>query len=964
MTHRSLLARVPVRGVFAAGIVLAVVGSTRIPLDDARVTGSALAVCAGPILDADGDGVQDCEDVCPNEPLRPDSGCTCWQVEHKGCPDPTGCGSDGDFDSVPDACDNCPFIVNGNQADQDADGIGDPCENLALIYTSLPVVHDPNPSAGSQFGAALATTVVPNGPLLLVGAPLADAFVGAEDSGAVYLFDQDAVLQFTLSKDLPMAGDRLGSALAFRNETPIVGAPFDDAAAAGGGAVYAFTGGPLVPLDAPIPPPGAQIGAAVAAGNVVVAGAPGDSSDGPDAGRVVITAVGPGAPAAFSVGPADAVAGAQVGAAVAAITPAIFAVGATFARAGDADGAGAVYLIEGASGAFVQRLNAPNPQPGDLFGFALAFVAGNVLVGAPFDDGAGPDAGAVYLFRVDGVLRGVIPAPAGGHFGTAIASLDRPTTASGYAAISAPDVDGGIVYVVDADPARPTFGRVVQILRDPRPDPENRDRFGAALAAADPPIGNPAGDPALADVIVGAPHESRDGTDAGLVYRFRFCGDACVAGCGNGVLEDGEECDDGDFDSGDGCDANCTRTRCGNGVITAGEACDDGNAENGDGCSIFCENEGCTGAGGFTIAAPVSSLVEPAGAVQFCGCSADNGKACDDGDGCTVNDTCFASACRGTPVVCDDGVACTIDRCVSDGPFANHCTFIPQDSLCADAAFCTLDVCNPNTGCTNTPIPDCCTTAADCDDGDTCDGAERCIPCVGCEFHVSPCCARGAVCANGAPPPDDTLCDDHDVCTTGDRCQSEHCGGTAVDCDEGDSCKTYSCDAPTVGCTFTYKPGCTPCPNGDADCLDDNACNGAEHCVAGYCGPGTAPDCDDQDPCTDDVCDRELGCVSGPTESATVRCLIEAVLASPECAGQPLSLKIRQRLDAAAANVEAAQTSTDPKIRKKLLKKAKKGLGAARTQIASPASRGVSADCRKALRQAIKDARQLTAGLG
>ena len=80
----------PARGVFAAGIVLAVVGSTRIPLDDPRVTGRALAICAGPILDADGDGVQDCEDVCPNEPLRPDSGCTCWQVQHKGCPDPSG----------------------------------------------------------------------------------------------------------------------------------------------------------------------------------------------------------------------------------------------------------------------------------------------------------------------------------------------------------------------------------------------------------------------------------------------------------------------------------------------------------------------------------------------------------------------------------------------------------------------------------------------------------------------------------------------------------------------------------------------------------------------------------------------------------------------------------------------------------------------------------------------------------
>jgi cysteine-rich repeat protein len=48
--------------------------------------------------------------------------------------------------------------------------------------------------------------------------------------------------------------------------------------------------------------------------------------------------------------------------------------------------------------------------------------------------------------------------------------------------------------------------------------------------------------------------------------------------CGDGVMTPfaGEVCDDGNAQSGDGCDANCTLTACGNGVVTAGEQCDDG----------------------------------------------------------------------------------------------------------------------------------------------------------------------------------------------------------------------------------------------------------------------------------------------------------------------------------------------------------------------------------------------------
>jgi len=67
--------------------------------------------------------------------------------------------------------------------------------------------------------------------------------------------------------------------------------------------------------------------------------------------------------------------------------------------------------------------------------------------------------------------------------------------------------------------------------------------------------------------------------------------------CGNWIIEEGEECDDGNNYNGDGCSANCMcedcddEGFCGDGIIQTGEECDDGNNYNGDGCSASCKIE-------------------------------------------------------------------------------------------------------------------------------------------------------------------------------------------------------------------------------------------------------------------------------------------------------------------------------------------------------------------------------------
>jgi cysteine-rich repeat protein len=63
--------------------------------------------------------------------------------------------------------------------------------------------------------------------------------------------------------------------------------------------------------------------------------------------------------------------------------------------------------------------------------------------------------------------------------------------------------------------------------------------------------------------------------------------------CGNGQIDVGEACDDGNIIDGDGCSATCQseEARCGNGIVEEGEDCDDGNIIAGDGCNPLCELE-------------------------------------------------------------------------------------------------------------------------------------------------------------------------------------------------------------------------------------------------------------------------------------------------------------------------------------------------------------------------------------
>ncbi|MDD4628610.1 MAG: DUF4215 domain-containing protein, partial [Candidatus Peribacteraceae bacterium] len=121
------------------------------------------------------------------------------------------------------------------------------------------------------------------------------------------------------------------------------------------------------------------------------------------------------------------------------------------------------------------------------------------------------------------------------------------------------------------------------------------------------------------------------------------------AACGDGLIEGGEQCDDGNVALHDGCSSDCQMEAdfvcngqpslclpiCGDGVRIPPEECDDGNMEDGDGCSSVCETE--------YAAAPESSFSSDSASfidTSLCGNGlTDLGEQCDDGnrfdsDGC------------------------------------------------------------------------------------------------------------------------------------------------------------------------------------------------------------------------------------------------------------------------------------------------------------------------------------------
>ncbi len=247
----------------------------------------------------------------------------------------------------------------------------------ALLQTFL----DPKPPCGYSFGAAVAgvegnVLIGARGYSTAAGTLVCASGVEApSDGGAAYLFDgaTGALLQ-TFLNPTPAAGDDFGGAVAGVGGNALVGARNDDTAAPEAGAVYLFDGSTGALLQTFLGPNGGSFGHSVAGvGEHVLVGAPNEDTG--------------------------------------------------------ASEAGTAYLFDSKTGALLHTFLNPDPALGDSFGWSVAGVGGNVLVGAPLDDTAGRSAGAAYLFDAGSgaLLRTFLsPSPSPGEirgFGWSLAAM-------------------------------------------------------------------------------------------------------------------------------------------------------------------------------------------------------------------------------------------------------------------------------------------------------------------------------------------------------------------------------------------------------------------------------------------------------------------------------------------------------------------------------------------------------------
>jgi len=354
--------------------------------------------------------------------------------------------------------------------------------------------------------------------------------------------------------------------------------------------------------------------------------------------------------------------------------------------------------------------------------------------------------------------------------------------------------------------------------------------------------------------------------------------------CGNGVVEPGEACDDGNTDNTDACLDTCVAATCGDGFVhTGAEQCDDGNSDNTDVCLNTCEVATC---GDGFVCSDSSCTSGPGGGGDGGG---GGPEACDDGN--TDNNDACPNNCA--PISCGDGIQQPGEEC-DDGNDSNAdaCLTTCVAATCGDAFVCSAP------SCTSGPTGG----VEECDDNNT-DNTDECL-----DTCAAASCGDGII---QNSPPGEEECENEGNCLdpllpacatpgSSNECQciasgSSFCGNGVVEgteeCDDangnnGDTCLD-TCVSATCGDGFVHT-GVEQCDDGNTNNNDlcpntcaNAVCGDGIVCSAPSCNTGSdflPEECDDansnnNDPCLNDcriaICSEGIlcsdpACTSGP----------------------------------------------------------------------------------------------------
>jgi len=291
---------------------------------------------------------------------------------------------------------------------------------------------------------------------------------------------------------------------------------------------------------------------------------------------------------------------------------------------------------------------------------------------------------------------------------------------------------------------------------------------------------------------------------------------AYVPRCGNGLIDSGEQCDDGNSVNIDACTNICRISLCNDKIVQIWEQCDDGNLVDADACSNTCKSPACGD-----------------GVVQ-------TGEECDDANQLSSNactNACKVARC-GDQVIqqneeCDDGNQINSDFCT------NAC----RSPRCGDAIAQTGEECDDG----NTVDTDMCTSKCanarcgdnilqqneECDDGNRVN-ADSCN-----NLCKLPACGNAV--REGEEVCDDGNQSNNDSCTN--TCQRPSCGDGYLQpgeyCDDGnqdneDNCTT-TCRVPVCGDGLLHPR--EECDNGrsNSDTKPDSC---RKDCRSARCGDG------------------------------------------------------------------------------------------------------------------------------